>query len=112
MHIKSFDFVKESKHGILCVKHMIFFILSYKHNLRKALKDYVLTIASNIPMIVFQILIVSMELFVTLHVLTPQHQNGIAKTKSRHLFEVARAILFQISVSKSYWVKQYSLMPI
>jgi len=32
---------------------------------------------------------------------TPQ-QNGVAERKNRHLFEVTRALLFQMDVPKSY----------
>ena len=33
---------------------------------------------------------------------TPQ-QNGVAKKKNKHLLEVARSLLFQVSVPKTYW---------
>jgi len=35
---------------------------------------------------------------------TPQ-QNGVAERKNRHLLEVTRVLLFQMSVPKSYWGK-------
>ena len=37
---------------------------------------------------------------------TPQ-QNWVTERKNRHLFEVARVLLFQMSVPKSYWGKLF-----
>ena len=35
-------------------------------------------------------------------------QNGIAERKNRHLFEIARALLFQMDVPKHFWVDAVS----
>ena len=44
----------------------------------------------------------------TLCVDTPS-QNGVAKRKNIHLFETARALLFQMNVPKHFWVDSVSI---
>ena len=36
-------------------------------------------------------------------------QNGVAERKNRHIFEIARAILFQMNVLKHFWANVVSL---
>lgn len=44
----------------------------------------------------------------SLPVLTTPAQNGVAERKNRHLLEVARALLFHMSVPKTYWADALS----